>query len=107
MVITLLKGFFKSTGAKPQRIIIYRNVILEKRARLIAAKELTLVRNAFELLEAGYEPKVTFICVQKRHHAKFFPLKSELLDKSGNIVPGTLIDSDITLPGEYGIFRLS
>lgn len=104
MVIKLLQGFFKSTGARPQRIIIYRNGILEKRARYIAAKELDLVRNALERLEAGYEPQITFISVQKRHHAKFFPLQSDLLDKSGNIVPGTLIDSDITLPGEFGIF---
>ena len=107
MVVDLLKIFYQSTRTKPRRIIVYRNVILAKRSKSIALKELNLVRSAFQLLEEGYDPQITFISVQKRHHAKFFPFQSEFLDKSGNIVPGTVIDSNITLPGEFDFYLAS
>ena len=107
MIADLLKIFLEKTGKKPQRIMFYRNGILGKQADNIAEKELKLLRDGLKYLEQGYEPQITFIWVQKRHHAKFFPVQSkEVLDKSGNIVPGTLIDSDITLPGEFGNFQI-
>jgi eukaryotic translation initiation factor 2C len=107
MVVDILKIFYHSTGTKPQRILVYRNGILAKQSRSIASKELNLIRNALEYLENGYDPQITFVSVQKRHHAKFFPFQSEFLDKSGNIVPGTLIDSDVTVPGEFDFYLAS
>ncbi|KAI5680675.1 hypothetical protein M9H77_01902 [Catharanthus roseus] len=38
-------------------------------------------------LEPGYQPPVTFIAVQKRHHTRLFPNSHSSTDRSGNILP--------------------
>ncbi len=45
--------------------------------------------------------------VQKRHHARFFPLNKQEMDRSGNILPGTVVDSDITHPFEFDFYLTS
>lgn len=34
--------------------------------------------------------------ISKRHHAKFFPEKSNFADRNGNTRPGTVVDKGIT-----------
>ncbi|KAJ2392766.1 hypothetical protein GGI23_005153, partial [Coemansia sp. RSA 2559] len=40
-------------------------------------------------------PEVTFIAVLKRHHTRFYPMGRDG-DRTGNCVPGTVIDRSIT-----------
>ena len=35
------------------------------------------IQEACTALESGYQPAITFIVVQKRHHARFFPQNRE------------------------------
>ena len=35
------------------------------------------IQDACTALEPGYQPAITFIVVQKRHHARFFPQNRE------------------------------
>ena len=81
-------------------------------------------------LENGYQPGITYVVVQKRHHTrlfcverkeqvnlepkfkkKFFSTILKLFDskngKSGNIPPGTTVDNDITHPTEFDFFLCS
>ena len=37
---------------------------------------------------AEYEPPITFLVVQKRHHTRFFPQTPRDGDRSGNVPPG-------------------
>ena len=48
--------------------------------------ELSAIRKACLKLEPGYEPPVTFIVVQKRHHTRLFPedRKDEVLGNIAN-----------------------
>ncbi len=46
-------------------------------------------------------PKITCVVVQKRHHIRLFPMDASTSDRSGNCLPGTVIDSTITHPIEY------
>ena len=39
-------------------------------------------------LQEDYQPPVTFVVVQKRHHTRLFPEVHKKNDKSGNILPG-------------------
>ena len=98
MVYNLLRKFNRVTGStstgKPQRIIFYRDgvsegqfakvqkfsIILTPLLIFISLKqfqvlqwELSAIRKACLKLEPGYEPPVTFIVVQKRHHTRLFP----------------------------------
>lgn len=53
---------------------------------------------------ANYAPPITFLTVQKRHQTRLFPARREEGDRSGNVVPGTVVDSGICHPYEFDFF---
>ena len=42
--------------------------------------ELRAIREACMMLERGYQPGITFIAVQKRHHTRLFAVDSKVRD---------------------------
>lgn len=107
MVVELLKTFYQTCGAKPERILFYRDGISEGQFGDVLRAEVEAIRAACQTLEAGYYPTVTFVVVQKRHHARFFPIRKEDSDRSGNVLPGTIIESGITHPSEFDFYLCS
>ena len=101
---SLLIGFYKKTGRKPNRIIMYRDGVSETQFTEVLASEMQKMRNACLSLEKGYNPAITFLCVQKRHHTRLFCDPKIGVGKSKNIPPGTTVDSDITHPSERDFF---
>jgi hypothetical protein len=102
MIIELLKTFYQTCGAKPERICFYRDGVSEGQFSDVLRIEMEAIRGACSTLEATYRPTITYIVVQKRHHARFFPIRKEDSDKSGNVLPGTVVESGITHPsGKY------
>ena len=74
----------------------------------VLRSEVSAIRRACASLQQGYEPSVTFIVVQKRHHTRFFPLLKEDEDgKNRNVPAGTIVDSKITHPVELDFFLAS
>lgn len=54
--------------------------------------ELDAIRKACASLEPDYQPPVTFVVVQKRHHTRLFASNhndNRTTDRSGNILPGS------------------
>ena len=89
MVKTLLKKFRASTRAIPERIIFYRDGVSEGQFRDVLINELSAIQRACLELQQGYTPAITFIVVQKRHHARFFAVDpKDRKGKSGNIPAG-------------------
>ncbi len=62
------------------------------------------IRNACSALEAGYAPSITFVVVQKRHATRLFPSDRAGEDRSGNTLPGTVIDTGICSPAGNDFF---
>ncbi|KAI7984826.1 Protein argonaute MEL1, partial [Camellia lanceoleosa] len=61
-------------------------------------------------LEEHYLPRVTFVVVQKRHHTRLFPADHNdrrSTDRSGNILPGTVVDTHICHPNEFDFYLCS
>ncbi|KAL6578222.1 argonaute 5 [Orobanche minor] len=55
-------------------------------------------------------PSITFIVVQKRHHTRLFTANFEdtsTLDRSGNILPGTMVDRNICHPSRFDFYLCS
>ncbi|KAJ1550047.1 hypothetical protein HK096_009047, partial [Nowakowskiella sp. JEL0078] len=75
------------------RLVFYRDGVSESQFAEVHQKEVTAIRKACEMLEPGFTPSITFVIVQKRHHARFFPIRKEDADRSGNVLPGTVVDS--------------
>jgi hypothetical protein len=90
----LLISFRRATGQKPLRIIFYRDGVSEGQFYQVLLYELDAIRKACASLEPDYQPPVTFVVVQKRHHTRLFASNhndTRSVDKSGNILPGQLV----------------
>eukprot|EP00842_Homolaphlyctis_polyrhiza_P005960 jgi/Hompol1/6365/HPOL_004951-RA len=107
MIIELLKTFYQTCGAKPERIVFYRDGISESHFADVMRREVESIRQACSDLEDGYRPTVTYVVVQKRHHARFFPIRKEDSDRSGNVLPGTIVELGITHPSEFDFYLCS
>ncbi len=60
------------------------------------------------MLERGYQPGITFIAVQKRHHTRLFAVDmKDQVGKANNIPPGTTVDVGITHPTEFDFYLCS
>ncbi|TYJ38693.1 hypothetical protein E1A91_A04G009900v1 [Gossypium mustelinum] len=97
-------------GHKPERIIFYRDGVSEGQFSHVLREELDDIRKACASLEPNYKPTVTFIVVQKRHHTRLFAKDHNDLkfaDIKGNILPGTVVDSDICHPTEFDFYLCS
>ncbi|KAI6685242.1 hypothetical protein NL676_031155 [Syzygium grande] len=107
MIRELLIAFRRSTGHKPHRIIFYRDGVSEGQFSQVLLYEMDAIRQACASLEEGYLPPVTFVVVQKRHHTRLFPEnynRRDSMDRSGNILPGTVVDTRICHPTEFDFF---
>ncbi|KAJ1336803.1 hypothetical protein BSLG_006906 [Batrachochytrium salamandrivorans] len=89
--------------AKPERIVYYRDGVSETQFNVVLRCEIDSIRRACAELDPEYRPTVTFVIVQKRHHARFFPIHPEDADRSGNVLPGTVVDVGVTHPSEFDL----
>ncbi|CAB4439380.1 unnamed protein product [Rhizophagus irregularis] len=107
MVKESLKTFYQACGLKPKKILFYRNGVSKSQFMYVLESELAAIKYACQSLEADYRPTITFVVIQKRHHTRFFPIEKKNADKSGNCLPGTVVDMDITHPFEFDFYLLS
>ncbi|GLJ52618.1 hypothetical protein SUGI_1119890 [Cryptomeria japonica] len=110
MIKELLISFRRATGQKPLRIIFYRDGVSEGQFYQVLLYELDAIRRACASLEPNYQPPVTFVVVQKRHHTRLFANNHQdksSIDRSGNILPGTVVDSKICHPTEFDFYLCS
>ena len=80
-------------------IIDFRDGVSEGQFEMVVNKEISAIQRACKRLEKDYEPKITYFVAQKRHHTRFFPPENSK-DKlrNGNVMPGTVVDTDVTHP---------
>lgn len=107
IMIEQLKFFYRSTRQKPERILFYRDGVSEGQFRVILDVELRAIRQACRSLQADYEPPITFLVVQKRHHTRFFPAPKDADGGNKNVPAGTVVDSEITHPTELDFYLVS
>ncbi|CAG5124840.1 unnamed protein product [Candidula unifasciata] len=108
MVKELLIQFYRTTSFKPTRIIFYRGGASEGQFSTVLGYELRAIRECCMKLEVDYQPGITFIVVQKRHHTRLFCANSnDRTGKGENIPAGTAVDQGITHPREFDFFLCS
>ncbi|XP_078436610.1 protein argonaute MEL1-like [Wolffia australiana] len=107
MIRKLLITFYKKVKQKPARIIFYRDGVSEGQFNEVLLYEVDAIRKACATLEENYFPRVTFIVVQKRHHTRLFPVDSKDADRSGNVLPGTVVDTGICHPTQFDFYLCS
>ncbi|ODQ54664.1 Piwi-domain-containing protein [Saitoella complicata NRRL Y-17804] len=104
MTMQLLRSFYKGTHKKPTRIIYFRDGVSEGQFRQCLDIELAAIKQACEILEHGYSPKITVVIAQKRHNTRFQPATPQGGDQHGNVIPGTCVDNGVTHPSEFDFY---
>nr|XP_019709954.1 protein argonaute 7 [Elaeis guineensis] len=109
MVGELLEEFFLTVDKLPCRIIFFRDGVSETQFYKVLKEELQAIRAAC-LKFPKYEPTITFVVVQKRHHTRLFineknASSCQFVDE--NIPPGTVVDTVITHPREFDFYLCS
>jgi eukaryotic translation initiation factor 2C len=100
----MLLRFREVAKCIPTKIIYFRDGVGEGQFPEILHVEMRQIRAACASLKSDYEPKITFITVQKRHKTRFFLHDS---GRAENAPPGTVVDVHIVHPTETDFFLLS
>ncbi|XP_048424948.1 protein argonaute 5 isoform X2 [Pyrus x bretschneideri] len=104
MIREHLIAFRQATGLKPERILYFRDGVCEGQFSQVLLYEMDSIRKACQSLQEGYLPPVTFVVVQKSHHTRLFPTDHRKTNQSGNIQPGTVIDTQICHSTEFDFY---
>ncbi|ODN02843.1 Protein argonaute-2 [Orchesella cincta] len=95
----------KSGNVIPQKIIYFRDGVGEGQFPEVLHVEMTAIRRACASLKNTYQPKITFITVQKRHKTRiFYHAPSGRIE---NAPAGTVIDREIVHASETDFYLLS
>lgn len=105
IMIEKLNGFKALHKKLPSRILYFRDGVSEGQFKQLLNTELTALKSACRKVEINYKPSITFVVVQKRHHTRFYPTRKEHSDgKYNNVMPGTVVDTDIVYPNQFQYF---
>lgn len=102
-----LEYYKRKNGRLPSKLLYYRDGVSEGQFQEVLSVELAAMYAACKSQQA-YNPKITMVVVQKRHHTRFFPGKSGIGDHRNNNVPaGTIVDTEIVHPNETHFYLVS
>ncbi|XP_003705687.2 protein argonaute-2 [Megachile rotundata] len=103
-----LKYFQDSTNCEPKKIIFYRDGVGDGQLPEIMHFELNAIRKAVAEFKGTSEDPIPiiFLVVQKRHHIRLFPTDGNC-DRNFNVLPGTIVDTEITHPKHIDYYLVS
>jgi len=104
----LLMKFHKNTnGRKPSQIIMFRDGVSEGQFLKVLAYELGAMRKACYSIEPNWEPRITYLVVQKRHHTRLFAADKNQYQRNQNVLAGTVVDQGLNHPTEGDFYLVS
>ncbi|KAG8747556.1 hypothetical protein FRC10_000692 [Ceratobasidium sp. 414] len=105
MTNSLIRNFAASNkNTPPKHILFFRDGLSEGQFATFGQQEINDMKKAFA--ELNINPSLTFVCVAKRHHVRFFAERSQQ-DRSGNCPSGTVVDTQITHPAIWDFYLQS
>ncbi|GAA5854435.1 hypothetical protein JCM5353_003413 [Sporobolomyces roseus] len=94
-----LKEWMKQMkGQKPQQIIVCRDGVSEGQLAAVVQSEVLAIKAACRELDPKYNPKMLYIVCAKRHNIRFFAANPGDQDRTGNLPPGTVVDTGVVHP---------
>ncbi|KAL3307155.1 Protein argonaute-2 [Cichlidogyrus casuarinus] len=108
IMVRMLKNFFLQNGSRfPEKIIMYRDGVSEGQFMNVLVKELDGIQKACLELCITSLPKITYIVVVKRHLVRLMAPDAGAGDRNKNLLPGTVVDTDIVHPRDFEFFLCS
>ncbi|XP_058757206.1 protein argonaute 2-like [Vicia villosa] len=102
--LDLVTHYAKLNKARPEKIVIFRDGVSESQFYMVLTEELKDLKTAFESI--NYSPSITLIVAQKRHQTRLFPVSANGVC-TGNVFPGTVVDTDVVHPFEFDFYLCS
>ncbi|XP_055805011.1 protein argonaute 2-like [Solanum dulcamara] len=96
----LVDTYARLNSVKPNRIVVFRDGVSESQFDMVLNQELSDLANT--IYESHYRPAITLVVAQKRHHTRLFPAVG-----SGNVLPGTVVDTKIVHPSDFDFYLCS
>ncbi|OMH79774.1 Protein argonaute 18 [Zancudomyces culisetae] len=107
MLITLLNSCRTGIKAVPMQVVFYRDGVSEGQFNEVMAHEVKAINEAYAHYNSALKPKITFVIVAKRHHTRLFPANNEAAERTGNCLPGTVVDTTIVHPHRFDFYLQS
>ncbi|KAL5563612.1 hypothetical protein UlMin_033359 [Ulmus minor] len=104
MCLELLESYVGVNKARPEKIIVFRGGVSEGQFDMVLKEEFVDLKRTFE--KANYSPSITLIVAQKRHQTRLFPDRNDG-GSTGNVPPGTVVDTIVVRPFELNFFLCS
>ncbi|BGP57316.1 Protein argonaute [Rhodotorula sphaerocarpa] len=105
MAETLIRGFIKANrNNKPETIVMFRDGVSEGQWAPVVHSEVSALKAAFRAIDQAWSPKLTYIVCMKRHNVRFFSSDPKNTDRTGNLVPGVVVDRHVTHPYVFDFF---
>ncbi|KAL7194293.1 hypothetical protein ACSBR1_034665 [Camellia fascicularis] len=105
MCLDLVNTYARLNKVKPKKIVVFRDVVSESQFDMVLNEELQDLKNA--IYEGNYRPTITLVVTQKRHHTRLFLENEREGGASGNMPPGTVVDTTIVHPFEFDFYLCS
>ncbi|KAJ0081641.1 hypothetical protein Patl1_11797 [Pistacia atlantica] len=105
MCLELVQSYTCLNNVKPQKIVVFRDGVSDGQFDMVLNEELTQLKEACK--RVNYFPTITLIVAQKRHQTRLFPDSKRDAGTTGNVPPGTVVDSKIVHPFEFDFYLCS
>ncbi|KAF5728742.1 protein argonaute 2-like isoform X2 [Tripterygium wilfordii] len=105
MCLELVETYARINKAKPDKIVVFRDGVSEGQFDMVLNEELIDIKRAFGRI--NYSPPITIIVAQKRHQTRLFPKTQREGSSTGNVPPGTVVDTKIIHPFEFDFYLCS
>ncbi|XP_027346510.1 protein argonaute 2-like [Abrus precatorius] len=101
----LVSYYERLNKVRPEKIVIFRDGVSESQFQMVLGEELQDLKAVF--CRSNYFPTITLIVAQKRHQTRFFPTSARDGIPSGNVFPGTVVDTKVVHPFEFDFYLCS
>ncbi|KAK2966776.1 hypothetical protein RJ640_020619 [Escallonia rubra] len=105
MCLDLINTYARFNKVKPKNIVVFRDGVSEGQFDMVLNEELLDLKNA--IYEEHYRPKITLVVAQKRHQTRLFLENERDGGSSGNVPPGTVVDTTIVHPYLFDFYICS
>ncbi|XP_075492667.1 protein argonaute 2-like [Primulina tabacum] len=103
--LDLIKTYTGLNRVRPSKIVIFRDGVSEGQFGMVLAEELRDIKKT--IYEDNYQPKITLIVAQKRHQTRLFGESRNDVGATGNVPPGTVVDTVIVHPVYFDFYLCS
>lgn len=101
----LVNTYFQLNKVKPKKIVVFRDGVSEGQFDMVLNEELSDLKRA--VFDGDYQPSITLVVAQKRHQTRLFVENAGDGSATGNVPPGTVVDTKIVHPFEFDFYLCS